>query len=173
MSRCSSPPSSFAESRALISRMTSRLGHAASVRRSRSAIEYALKILRNSPRRTVAKFRFMRCTGRLHAYIRLCTEAFGPGPSWNPRAASHSFRRPSCEPCRIIGLALRRSDQYHHEHDHFIAPLGWVLSLNQAAASAGARTQSPAVSTNQPRRLGRMHFDGRLALSGMVHWLGK
>jgi hypothetical protein len=23
-----------------------------------------------------------------------------------------------------IGLALRRSDQYHHENDHFIAPLG-------------------------------------------------
>jgi hypothetical protein len=91
----------------------------------------------------------MKCTGRLHAYIRpVCG-------SIRSRAIMESARSEPFVPVAImwdmqdIGLVLRRSDQYHHEHDHFIAPFGWVSSLNQAAATSAGALNSKSRSRYQ------------------------
>jgi len=42
-----------------------------------------------------------------------------------------------------IGLALRQSDQYHHERGHFMAPLGWVSSRRTFWLSFAENTAKP------------------------------
>ena len=66
----------------------------------------------------------MKCTGRLHAYIRPVCGSNSSRAIMESARSEPFVSEAFIQAMQDIGLALRRSDQYHHEQDHFIAPFG-------------------------------------------------